>query len=94
MTQEIKNKTPSHLEFPLTLLKLAIDGSFWNYYFKQSHTYLSLPSRVCKRESIGLPHFIPQTPFYYADCKLFRTMLLFFTAVKKGNGPNKEWMVF
>lgn len=56
MTQEIKNKTPSHLEFPLTLLKLAIDGSFWNYYFKQSHPYLSLPSRVCKRESIGLPH--------------------------------------
>ena len=28
--------------------------------------------------------FIPQTAFYYADCKLFyRTMLLFFTAVKK-----------
>lgn len=92
MTQEIKNKTPSHLEFPLTLLKLAIDGSFWNYL---NNLILTLPSRVCKREFIGLPHyFIPQNPFYYADCKLFRTMLLFFTAVKKSNGRNKEWMVF
>lgn len=53
MTQEIKNKTPSHLEFPLTLLKLAIDGSFWNYL---NNLILTLPSRVCKRESIGLPH--------------------------------------
>ena len=54
MTQEIKNKTdPCHLEFPLTLLKLAIDGSFWNYL---NNLILTLPSRVCKRESIGLPH--------------------------------------
>ena len=53
MTQEIKNKTPSHLELPLTLLKLAIDGSFWNYL---NNLILTLPSRVCKRESIGLPH--------------------------------------
>ena len=53
MTQEIKNKTPSHLEFPLTLLKLAIDGSFWNYL---NNLILTLPGRVCKRESIGLPH--------------------------------------
>ena len=30
MTQEIKNKSPTHLEFPLTLLKVAIDGFFWN----------------------------------------------------------------
>ena len=41
MTQEIKNKTPSHLEFPLTLLKLAIDGSFWNYL---NNLILTLPS--------------------------------------------------
>ena len=53
MIQEIRNKTPSHLEFPLTLLKLAIDGSFWNYL---NNLILTLPSRVCKRESIGLPH--------------------------------------
>lgn len=53
MTQEIKNKSPTHLEFPLTLLKLAIDGSFWNYL---NNLILTLPSRVCKRESIGLPH--------------------------------------
>lgn len=53
MTQEIKNKTPSHLEFPLPLLKLAIDGSFWNYL---NNLILTLPGRVCKRESIGLPH--------------------------------------
>ena len=46
MTQEIKNKTPSHLELPLTLLKLAIDGSFWNYL---NNLILTLPSRVCKR---------------------------------------------
>ena len=92
MTQEIKNKTPSHLEFPFTLLKLAIDGSFWNYL---NNLILTLPSRVCKRESKGLPHLFHRLHgFYYADCKLFRTMLLFFTAVKKGNGPNKEWMVF
>ena len=49
----MKNKTPSHLEFPLTLLKLAIDGSFWNYL---NNLILTLPSRVYKRESIGLPH--------------------------------------
>ena len=41
MTQEIKNKTPSHLEFPLPLLKLAIDGSFWNYL---NNLILTLPS--------------------------------------------------
>ena len=30
MTQEIKNKSPSHLEFPLTLLKVTMDGLLWN----------------------------------------------------------------